>query len=94
MKEPATDDFIQMLNLDKMINDLLEILAVLDGRVKRVELKLHIKKRPSYLKVVGNEESTSLSDDIRIAQTKHKLDLLNTAIGALLARVEALETNI
>jgi vacuolar-type H+-ATPase subunit D/Vma8 len=80
-----------MLNIDKVLNDLLDILATLDGRVKRLELKKSIKRRPSYLNIVGAEQESSISDEIRLEQYQHSLTLLNKAVTTVSDRVDILE---
>ena len=78
------------LDLDKAINDLLDILSSLDGRVKRLELKNQIKKRPSYLKVV-TEDKSSILEGIRNEQVQNTVDLLNKAVNSISERIEKLE---
>lgn len=83
---------VELLDLDKMLNDLLDILSNLDGRMKKLELKNHIKKRPSYLKVVGTEvPQSSISDDIKLEQVQYSLELLNKAVDGISERISNLE---
>lgn len=81
-----------MLNIDKMLNDLLEILAALDGRVKRLELKKSIKKRPSYISIVGDpNDAQCITDAIRIEHAKFSLGLLSNAVATVEDRLTTLE---
>jgi hypothetical protein len=91
-KPTKTESLIKMLNVDKIINDLLDILSTLDGRVKRLELKAQVKKSPSYLKLVDtNKNDTDVSEDIREDQILHCLELIQNAVVKLTNKIDRLE---
>jgi vacuolar-type H+-ATPase subunit D/Vma8 len=84
-------DILQMVNTDKMLNDLLDILANLDGRVKRLELKKSIKRRPSYLQVVSDKNEEPISNHLRMEHAQQSLALLSTEASTIKERVDKLE---
>ena len=99
MENITNESLHKLLKIDKIINDLLEILATLDGRVRKLEIKLHIKKQKSYLKLVASpdiEEKVvrTLVGEIREAQEIYTIDLLRVAIEKMTERLDYLEHQI
>jgi hypothetical protein len=82
--------------IDKILNDLLEILAALDGRVRKLEIINQVKKHPSYLKPVNKNEqqskvldldSTDLSE-IKILSLLEHLSELTDKISTRISKLE------
>ena len=67
MKSFSNSEISKLINIDKAMGDILDILSALDGRVRRVELKTQITKRRSYLKPVEENCDTCNKVDRNLA---------------------------
>jgi len=88
---------IKLLNIDQILNNILLILASLDGRVKKLEIRLQLKKQKSYLKSVDDlkiEKQPTIKDSIEESQLENTLALIQESIDKLGSRIESLEENL
>ena len=69
------------LDINQCLEDILSILATLDGRVKRLELKLNIKRRKSYLKPSEEECPVTVENALKtMLELNARLTILESQI--------------